>query len=94
VHQIRRSLPLGLGRAGVAIAPAQFHGMHRLPLVQLESAWPVLGHPSNRMRTVPLTRDQFAGRGLVELSVRLCAGSPGRACPACRPQARAGASPK
>jgi non-heme chloroperoxidase len=56
-----RLLGLGLGRAGVAIAPAQFHGVHRLPLVQLESAWPVLGHPSNRTRAVPLTRDQFAG---------------------------------
>jgi non-heme chloroperoxidase len=56
-----RLLGLGLGRAGVAIAPAQFHGVHRLPVAQLESAWPVLGHPSSRTRAVPLTRDQFAG---------------------------------
>jgi non-heme chloroperoxidase len=51
----------GLGRGGVAIAPAQFHGVHRLPLAQLESAWPVLRHPSSRTQAVPLTRDQFAG---------------------------------
>jgi non-heme chloroperoxidase len=56
-----RLMGLGLGRAGVAIAPAQFHGVHRLPIVQLESAWPVLRHPSNRTRAVPLTRDEFAG---------------------------------
>jgi non-heme chloroperoxidase len=55
-----RLMGLGLGRAGVAIAPAQFHGVHRLPLAQLESAWPVLRHPGNRTRAVPLTRDQFA----------------------------------
>jgi non-heme chloroperoxidase len=55
-----RLMGLGFGRAGVAIAPAQFHGVHRLPLAQLESAWPVLRHPSNKTRAVPLTRDQFA----------------------------------
>jgi non-heme chloroperoxidase len=55
-----RLLGEGLGRGGVAIAPAQFHGVHRLPIAQLESAWPVLRHPANRTRAVPLTRDQFA----------------------------------
>ena len=55
-----RLLGMGLGRGGVALAPAQFHGVHRLPLVQLETAWPVLGHPGNKTKAVPLTQDQFA----------------------------------
>jgi non-heme chloroperoxidase len=55
-----RLLGMGLARGGVVIAPAQFRGVHRLPLVQLETAWPVLGHPSRKTQAVPLTQDQFA----------------------------------
>jgi non-heme chloroperoxidase len=55
-----RLLGMGLARGGVAIAPAQFHGVHRLPLVQLKTAWPVLGHPSNKTKAVAQTADQFA----------------------------------
>jgi non-heme chloroperoxidase len=55
-----RLLGMGLARGGVVIAPAQFRGVHRLPLVQLETAWPVLGHPGKKSQAVPLTQDQFA----------------------------------
>ncbi|QMU74320.1 alpha/beta hydrolase [Streptacidiphilus sp. P02-A3a] len=49
----------GLARGGVAIAPAQFRGVKRLPLVQLRTAWPVLGHPGTRTQAVSQTADQF-----------------------------------
>jgi pimeloyl-ACP methyl ester carboxylesterase len=49
----------GLGAAGVAISPAPFKGILRLPPSQLKSAFPVLGNPANRTRTVELTLSQF-----------------------------------
>jgi pimeloyl-ACP methyl ester carboxylesterase len=52
-------LDRGLGAAGVAISPAPVKGVLRLPLPQLRSAFPVLGNPANRNRTVELTRKQF-----------------------------------
>jgi len=55
----QRLLGMGIGRGGVAIAPAQFRGVYRLPLVQLKTAWPVLGHRSNRTKAVSQTADQF-----------------------------------
>ena len=49
----------GLGRAGVAIDPAPIRGVLRLPPAQLRSAFPVLGNPANRKRSVSLTSEQF-----------------------------------
>lgn len=52
-------LDRGLGAAGVAIDPGQTKGVLRLPISTLRSAWPVLGNPANRKRTVALTPEQF-----------------------------------
>ena len=52
-------LDRGLGRAGVAIDPAQIRGVVRLPPAQLASAFPVLRNPANRKRAVSLTAAQF-----------------------------------
>jgi alpha-beta hydrolase superfamily lysophospholipase len=52
-------LDRGLGSAGVAISPAPVKGVLRLPLAQLRSAFPALGNPANRKRTVELTPKQF-----------------------------------
>jgi non-heme chloroperoxidase len=49
----------GLGRAGVAIDPAQIRGVLRTPPAQLRTAFPVLRNPANRKRAVSLTQDQF-----------------------------------
>lgn len=45
----QRLLGMGFARACVAIAPAQFRGILRLPLTQLRTVWPILSHP--RLRT-------------------------------------------
>jgi pimeloyl-ACP methyl ester carboxylesterase len=52
-------LDRGLGAAGVAISPAPVRGVLRLPPAQLRAAFPVLGNPANRNRTVELTPKQF-----------------------------------
>jgi pimeloyl-ACP methyl ester carboxylesterase len=52
-------LDRGLGAAGVAISPAPVKGVLRLPPAQLRAAFPVLGNPANRRRTVELTPKQF-----------------------------------
>ena len=52
-------LDRGLGAAAVAISPAPCKGILRLPPAQLKSAFPVLGNPANRNRTVELTPGQF-----------------------------------
>ena len=52
-------LDRGLGAAGVAISPAPVKGVLRLPPAQLRAAFPVLGNPLNRKRTVQLTPKQF-----------------------------------
>jgi len=49
----------GLAAATVAIDPAPFRGVLPLPISALKSASPVLGHPANRSRAVPLTYEQF-----------------------------------
>jgi pimeloyl-ACP methyl ester carboxylesterase len=49
----------GLALASVAIDPAAFRGVLPLPLSALKSASPVLGHPANRHKAVPLTFEQF-----------------------------------
>ncbi|MEA2442444.1 MAG: hypothetical protein QOH76_3868 [Thermoleophilaceae bacterium] len=52
-------LDRGLGAAGVALSPAPIKGVLRLPPAQLKAAFPVLGNPANRKRTVLLTPKQF-----------------------------------
>jgi pimeloyl-ACP methyl ester carboxylesterase len=52
-------LDRGLGRAGVAMSPAQPKGILRLPLSTLKSASPALAHPSKRHGVVPLTLEEF-----------------------------------
>jgi pimeloyl-ACP methyl ester carboxylesterase len=49
----------GLGRAGVALHPAQPRGVLRLPLSVLRASWPVFGNPANLRRAVALTGAQF-----------------------------------
>jgi pimeloyl-ACP methyl ester carboxylesterase len=49
----------GLAAAAVAIDPAPIKGPKALPLAQLRSAFPVLGNPANKHRTVSLTAKQF-----------------------------------
>jgi pimeloyl-ACP methyl ester carboxylesterase len=49
----------GLAAATVAIDPAPFRGVLPLPISALRSAWPVLGHPANRGKAVPLSFEQF-----------------------------------
>jgi non-heme chloroperoxidase len=49
----------GLAAATVAIDPAPFRGVLPLPLSALKAGRPVLGHPANRHRAVPLTFEQF-----------------------------------
>lgn len=55
----QKLLGMGLGRAGVAIDPAQMKGVKPLPLAQLRSGFPVLGNPGNKKRAVSLTAKQF-----------------------------------
>jgi alpha-beta hydrolase superfamily lysophospholipase len=52
-------LDRGLGRAGVAIDPAQIRGVVRTPPAQVRTAFPVLRNPGNRNRAVSLTPEQF-----------------------------------
>src|SRR5690348_5966848 len=49
----------GLAAAAVGIDPAQIKGVKALPFAQVRSAFPVLGNPANRHRTVSLTAEQF-----------------------------------
>lgn len=55
----QRLLAGGHVGAAVAIDPAPIKGVKSLPLAQLRSAFPVLGNPGNRRRTVSLTPKQF-----------------------------------
>lgn len=52
-------LAAGHVAAAVAIDPAPIKGVKSLPVAQLRSAFPVLGNPANRHRTVSLTPKQF-----------------------------------
>lgn len=49
----------GIGRAGVAIDPAQIKGVLPLPLAQLRSGLPGLGNPANLHKAVSLTKGEF-----------------------------------
>jgi non-heme chloroperoxidase len=51
---------MGLTRACVALAPAQFRGNLTLPPTQLRTAWPVFSRPGLRRRTWAHTPDSFA----------------------------------
>jgi pimeloyl-ACP methyl ester carboxylesterase len=82
----QKLLGVGLGRAAVAIDPAQIKGVKALPPAQLRAGFPVLGNPANRRRAVSLTAAQFRygfGNALEEtesddLYERLTIPSPGR----------------
>jgi len=56
---VEKLLGLGVGRAGIAIDPAQIKGVLRLPFAQLRSALPALANPLNIGRAVSLTVDEF-----------------------------------
>jgi non-heme chloroperoxidase len=49
----------GQSAATVAVDAAPFRGVLPLPLSSLKAASPVLSHPANRHRAVPLTFEQF-----------------------------------
>jgi len=50
---------MGIGRAAIAIDPAQIKGVLPLPLAQLRSALPALANPLNLTRAVSLTKSEF-----------------------------------
>ena len=52
-------LSRGLGRAGVAISPAQPAGIFSLPFSTVKATFPVLKNPFDRDSTVAITADQF-----------------------------------
>ena len=56
---VEKLLGKGLGRAGIAIDPAQIKGVLPLPLAQLRAALPALANPFNLTRAVSLTKDEF-----------------------------------
>jgi pimeloyl-ACP methyl ester carboxylesterase len=49
----------GVGRAAIAIAPAQMRGVLTLPFAQLRAGFPALGNPMNKSRAVALTQSEF-----------------------------------
>jgi len=49
----------GIGRAAIAIDPAQIKGVLPLPLAQLRAGLPALGNPFNKHRAVALTSKEF-----------------------------------
>jgi len=54
-----RLLSDGIGRAAVAIDPAQIKGVLPLPLVQLRASLPVLANPLNINKAITLTKSEF-----------------------------------
>lgn len=49
----------GIGRAAIAIDPAQIKGVMVLPFAQLRAGFPALGNPLNKSRAVSLTAGEF-----------------------------------
>ena len=49
----------GMGKAAIAIDPAQMQGVLPLPLAQLRSALPALRNPLNLTRAIALTKAEF-----------------------------------
>ncbi|SFG70962.1 alpha/beta hydrolase [Streptomyces mirabilis] len=58
VEELQRD-PSSIAGAGVAIDSAPVKGVLPVPLSTLRSAWPVLGNPANKNKTVGLTARQF-----------------------------------
>jgi pimeloyl-ACP methyl ester carboxylesterase len=56
---VEKMLGEGVGRAAIAIDPAQIKGVLPLPLAQLRAALPALANPLNRGRAVSLTQEEF-----------------------------------
>ncbi|MEO8523641.1 MAG: alpha/beta hydrolase [Caldimonas sp.] len=56
---VEKMLGQGIGRAAIAIDPAQIKGVLPLPLAQLRSALPALANPLNLTRAVSLTKSEF-----------------------------------
>jgi alpha-beta hydrolase superfamily lysophospholipase len=56
---VEKMLGQGIGRAGIAIDPAQIKGVLPLPLAQLRAGLPALGNPANLHKAVSLTKKQF-----------------------------------
>src|SRR5438876_9317462 len=56
---VEKLLGQGIGRAGVAIDPAQIKGVLPLPLAQLRAGLPALGNPANLHRAVSLSEKEF-----------------------------------
>lgn len=52
-------LDRGLGKVGVAIAPAPLKGIYALPFSSLKSSFPVLKNPANNHKAVMLTHDEY-----------------------------------
>jgi pimeloyl-ACP methyl ester carboxylesterase len=50
---------MGLASMSVPIDPGPVRGVLPLPLSALKAAWPVIGNPANRKRSVMLTYEQF-----------------------------------
>ena len=55
----QKMLGEGIGRAAIAINPAQMKGVLPLPFAQLRSGFPALGNPFNKSRSVALTAKEF-----------------------------------
>ncbi len=55
----QRLLGEGYAQAAVAIDPGQIKGVRPLPFAQIRSGLPVLSKPSNKKKSVSLTRKQF-----------------------------------
>lgn len=49
----------GIGRAAIAINPAQMKGVLPLPFAQLRAGFPALGNPFNKSRSVALNAKEF-----------------------------------
>ena len=49
----------GIGKAAIAIDPAQMKGVLPLPLAELRSALPALSNPFNLKRAIALTKSEF-----------------------------------
>ena len=56
---VQKLLGEGIGRAAIAINPAQMKGVLPLPFAQLRAGFPALGNPFNKSRSVALTAKEF-----------------------------------
>jgi alpha-beta hydrolase superfamily lysophospholipase len=56
---VEKLLGDGVGRAGIALSPAQIKGVKAVGTGQLKSTFPILSRPGNRRKAVSLTPQQF-----------------------------------